>query len=234
MARIKAIFFDIDGTLLDSNDAHARAWLDALHGQGKQVPFDLVRTKIGKGGDKLLMEVAGIDSESEEGKALNARRSAILKQLYLPDLGPTKGARELVMQLQSLGLRCMAVTSSTKNDLAPLLRVATVADILTEAVTSDDAEKSKPSPDIVEAALEKAGVDPHEALMLGDTPFDITAAARAGVSTIAFRSGGWSDRDLREAIAIYDHPADLLAHIGESPLMKEQVTSSPRADRRPK
>ena len=212
MGHIKAVFFDIDGTLLDSNDAHARAWLDALHGHGKQVPFDLVRDKIGKGGDKLLMEVAEIDAESTEGKTINAQRSAIFKQLYLPDLGPTPGARALVVRLQSLGLRCIAVTSATKDDLAPLLRLSTVADVLTDAVTSDDAENSKPSPDVVQAALEKVGISPDEAVMLGDTPYDITAASRAGVSTIAFRSGGWSDRDLRGAAAIYDHPADLLAH----------------------
>lgn len=218
MARIRAILFDVDGTLLDSNDAHARAWCDALHGHGLQVPYELVRSKIGKGGDKLLMEVAGIDDESDQGKALKASRGKILKQSYYGGLGPTKGARELLLGLQALGFRCIAATSAGKDDLAPLLRAAGVADLLTEHVTSDDADASKPSPDIIEAALERVGLGPDEAIMIGDTPYDIIAAKRASVATIALRSGGWNDEDLKDAVAIYDDPADLLAHLEESPL----------------
>jgi len=219
MARIRAVFFDVDGTLLDSNDAHAHAWLDALQGHGKDVPFDRLRSKIGKGGDKLLTEVAGIDDESVEGKLLNARRAAIFKSFYLPDCGPLPGARALVQRLTSMAFRCAAVTSTGRNDLPELLRAADVADVLTEAVTSDDASESKPAPDLVQIALDRMGVGPREAVMIGDTPYDITAARSAGVSTIAFRSGGWSDRDLDGAIAIYDHPADLLAHLDDSPVV---------------
>lgn len=218
MARIRAVLFDVDGTLLDSNDAHAHSWLDALRGHGKDVPFDLVRSKIGMGGDKLLMEVAGIDHESLEGRLLNERRTAVLKAFYLPDLGPLPGARSLVQRLKSRGLQCIAVTSSGREDLADLLRAAAVADILTDAVTADDAERSKPSPDLVQAALHKLDIGPREAVMIGDTPYDIAAARSAGVSTIAFRSGGWTDRDLDGAIAIYDHPADLLSRIEQSPV----------------
>jgi HAD superfamily hydrolase (TIGR01509 family) len=215
MARVRGVLFDVDGTLLDSNDAHAHSWLDALRGHGKDVPFELVRSKIGMGGDKLLMEVAGIDHESIEGKLLNERRTAVLKAFYLPDLGPLPGARALVQRLKARGLQCVVVTSSTKEDLADLLRAAAVADVLTEAVTSD---ASKPSPDPVQAALDRLGIGPREAVMIGDTPYDIAAARSACVSTIAFRSGGWTDRDLEGAIAIYDHPADLLSRIDQSPL----------------
>jgi HAD superfamily hydrolase (TIGR01509 family) len=171
------------------------------------------------GGDKLLMEVAGIDHESIEGRLLNERRSAVLKAFYLPDLGPLPGARALVQRLKARGLQCIVVTSSSREDLADLLRAAAVADVLTEAVTSDDADESKPSPDLVQVALDRLGLGPREAVMLGDTPYDIVAARSACVSTIALRSGGWTDRDLDGAIAIYDHPADLLSHIEESPLV---------------
>lgn len=229
MASVKAVLLDVDGTLLDSNDAHARAWLEALHGAGKQISLELVRAKIGKGGDKLLMEVAGIDSESEQGQHVNARRSAILRQLYLPDLGPTKGSRELVERLQAMGLRCLPVTSSTKKDLAPLLRLATVADLLPDSVTSDDANESKPAPDLVEAALAKIKVDAREVVMLGDTAYDITAAARAGVWTIALRSGGWSDADLEGALEIYDDPAALLARLEDSAIVRGLPDSPPKA-----
>jgi len=218
MAQVRAVLFDIDGTLLDSNDAHAHAWLDALRGHGTDVPLELLRSKIGMGGDKLLMDVAGIDHVSVEGRILIERRTAVFKAHYLPDLGPTPGARALVERLRSRGLACCVVTSAGGSELADLLREASVANLFEHTITSDDAEHSKPDPDLVKAALEKLGVGPREAVMIGDTPYDIAAAARAGVSTIAMRSGGWKDRDLDGAIAIYDHPADLLARIEQSPL----------------
>jgi HAD superfamily hydrolase (TIGR01509 family) len=218
MARVRAVLFDVDGTLLDSNDAHAHSWLDALRGHGIDVPFDLVRSKIGMGGDKLLMELAGIDHESVEGKLVNERRIAVLKAFYLPDLGPTPGARALVQRLKSRGLDCIVVTSSGKDDLADLLRAAAVADLLTDLVTADDADASKPSPDLVQVALDRFGLGPRDVVMLGDTPYDIAAARSACVSTIALRSGGWTERDLAGAIAIYDHPADLLSNLEDSPI----------------
>src|SRR3954453_19348968 len=96
MARIRAVLFDIDGTLLDSNDAHAHAWLDALRGHGRSVPFDLLRSKIGMNVEKLLRDIAGIDANSVEGRSINERRAAILKAHYLSDTGPFPGARVLV------------------------------------------------------------------------------------------------------------------------------------------
>jgi HAD superfamily hydrolase (TIGR01509 family) len=236
MARIRAVLFDVDGTLLDSNDAHAHAWLDALRGHGKDVPFDLVRSKIGKGGDKLLMEVAGIDDKSLEGKLLSERRIAVFKAHYLPDLGPTPGGRSLVERLRSRGLARAVVTSAKSDELADLLREAAVANLFDVLITADDAENSKPDPDLVTAALEKLGVGPREAVMIGDTPYDIAAAARAGVSTIALRCGGWKDRDLDGAIAIYDHPADLLSRIDQSPLALgvEDAMPTPPSSRRPR
>ncbi len=237
MARIRAVLFDIDGTLLDSNDAHAHAWLDALRGHGKDVPFDLVRSKIGKGGDKLLMELAGIDDESPEGKLLSARRTAVWKAHYLPDLGPTPGGRALIERLRSRGLARAIVTSAGGDELADLMRQAAVVGMFDALITSDDAEHSKPDPDLVKIALDKLNVGPREAVMIGDTPYDITAAARAGVSTIAFRSGGWKDRDLDGAIAIYDHPADLLSRLDQSPLalgVEDAMPASSPSGQRPR
>ena len=237
MTRIRAVLFDIDGTLLDSNDAHAHAWLDALRGHGKDVPFDLVRSKIGKGGDKLLMELAGIDDGSPEGKVLSARRTAVFKAHYLPDLGPTPGGRALIERLRSRGLARAIVTSAGGDELADLMRQAAVVGMFDVLITSDDAEHSKPDPDLVKIALDKLNVGPREAVMIGDTPYDITAAARAGVSTIAFRSGGWKDRDLDGAIAIYDHPADLLSRLDQSPLalgVEDTMPASSPGGQRPR
>lgn len=228
MARIRAVLFDIDGTLLDSNDAHARAWLDSLRGHGQSVPFDLVRSKIGMGGDKLLAEVAGIDADSALGRSVSERRAAILKAQYLPDLGPFHGARVLVDRLRSRGLTCAAVSSASAADIEDLLRAAGVADLMDVVVSADDGGRSKPDPDLVHVALERVDVAPAEALMIGDTPYDIEAGARAGVPVVALRCGGrWTDRDLAGAIAIYDDPADLSSKLDASPLALDRASEPP-------
>ena len=228
MARIRAVLFDIDGTLLDSNDAHAHAWLDSLRGHGRNVPFDLVRSKIGMGGDKLLAEVADIDHESVEGRAISERRSMIFKAHYLPDLGPFHGSRVLVDRLRSRGLVCAAVSSSSSEDIADLLRAAGGADLMDVVVSADDADRSKPDPDLVEIALDRIGVLPAEALMIGDTPYDIAAGERAGVPVVALRcGGGWTDHDLAGAIAIYDNPADLSSQLDRSPLALDRESDPP-------
>lgn len=220
MTRVRAVLFDIDGTLLDSNDAHAHAWLDALRGHGKNVPFDLVRSKIGMGGDKLLRDVAGIDHESVEGRLIVERRAALLKGHYLADLGPFTGARVLVDRLRSRGLTCAVVTSSAAADAADLLRETGAADLMEHVISADDADKSKPDPDLVEVALERVSVSADEAILIGDTPYDVEAARRAGVAVIAFRCGGWKDKDLEGAVAIYDGPADLASHLDTSPIFR--------------
>jgi HAD superfamily hydrolase (TIGR01509 family) len=233
MSRVRAVLFDIDGTLLDSNDAHAHAWLDALRGHGMNLPFDLVRSKIGMGGDKLLREIADIDHESLEGRSITERRIALLKGHYMADLGPFAGARVLVDRLRSRGLLCAAVTSSKAIDAADLLREAGVADLMDHVITADDADASKPDPDLVEVALERIGVAAEEAVLVGDTPYDVEAGQRAGVAVIAFRCGGWKDKDLAGAIAIYDGPADLSSHLDESALVLGIESSDmPRLSRR--
>src|SRR5262245_55759075 len=136
MTRIRAVLFDIDGTLLDSNDAHAHAWLDALRGHGTNVPLALVRSKIGKGGDALLREVAGIDIDSDLGRSIAERRVALLKAHYLADVGPFAGARVLVDRLRSRGLALAAVTSANADELADLLRAAGVADLIEVCITA--------------------------------------------------------------------------------------------------
>jgi phosphoglycolate phosphatase-like HAD superfamily hydrolase len=226
--RIRAVLFDIDGTLLDSNDAHAHAWLDSLRGHGRNVPYELVRSKIGMGGDKLLAEVAGIDHESVDGRSIADRRVMILKAHYLSDVGPFHGSRVLVDRLRSRGLTCAAVSSARRDDVADLLRAAGVADLMEVVVSADDAERSKPDPDLVEIALDRVGVTASEAILIGDTPYDIDAARRAGVAAIALRcGGGWTDRQLAGAIAIYDDPADLSAQLDSSPLALDRDSEPP-------
>lgn len=217
---LSAVLLDVDGTLIDSNDAHARAWVDAFAEFGRTVPFDEVRKRIGKGGDKLMPEVSGVDPESRDGKAIDARRSEIFKQKYLPELRAFPNARALLERLAGDGLRLVVATSAKSEEMNALIEIFGGKGIVSGTTSSDDAENSKPDADIVQAALSRAHAAPSEALMLGDTPYDIEAAQRAGVRTVALRSGGWDDAGLHGALAIYADPSDLLAHYAESPFAR--------------
>jgi HAD superfamily hydrolase (TIGR01509 family) len=213
---LKAILFDVDGTLVDSNDAHAAAWIQAFADHRVMVDPLHVRRCIGMGGDKLMPAVSGIESDSAEGVAISERRGAIFTGQLLPTLRPFKDADKLVAEVKRLGLTAVAASSAKKDELKALLGVAQAGWLMDSTTSSDDAEHSKPAPDIIIAALQRANAEPDEAIMIGDTPYDIEAARRAGVRTIAFRSGGWSDGDLSGAIEIYDGAWDLLARLGDS------------------
>ena len=208
---LRGVLLDIDGTLLDSNDAHAQSWVDIFTRHRFGIPFDRVRPLIGKGGDKLLPELTGIDAESPRGKALSDERRKRFLEDYLPKLQPTRGARPLVEVLQAQGMRIVIATSSGEKELGALLEQAGVADLVRRATSSDDGA-SKPDPDIVRAALAEGKLAANEAVLVGDTPYDIEAATRGGVKTIALRCGGWwDDKALGGALAIYDDPAALAA-----------------------
>jgi HAD superfamily hydrolase (TIGR01509 family) len=213
---LKGVIFDIDGTLADSNDAHAQSWVETFAEAGYEVPFEVVRPLIGMGADKLLPKTIGIRHDSEQGKKLIKRRSEIFREKYLPRLRPLPGARALVLRVRENGLKAIVATSAKDEELQGLLRAANVEDLMEEKATASDAKRSKPDPDIVEAAIEESGVSPSNAVMIGDTPYDVEAATRAEVRSIAFRSGGWDDESLKGAAEIYDGPADLLAHYDAS------------------
>ncbi len=210
---IRGVLFDIDGTLVLSNDQHAKAWHEAFAQFGYDVPYEDIRRLIGMGGDKLIGRLEpGLSDEEGDGKKIKELRTEIFIQKYVPELQPTPGSRELVEAIQGLGLKTMVASSAKQDELEVLLQAAGVKDLLTEATTSDDAENSKPDPDIVQVALKKIGLQADEVGMIGDTPYDIEAATKAGVPCVALRCGGWSDRELNGAFAIYDDPADLLKH----------------------
>ena len=217
---LRPVIFDIDGTLVDSNDAHAHAWVDSLAEAGHHVAFERVRPLIGMGGDKVLPQLAGIEDDSPEGQRLAARRGEIFRERYFPGVQGLPGAQELVSHLASQGHRLAVASSARKEELEELLRCAGVERLIRLRTSSSDAEASKPDPDVIQAALEQLGCAASEALMIGDTPYDIEAARRAGIETIAFRSGGWTDADLRGAVAIYDGPAHLRREYERSPLLR--------------
>lgn len=216
---IRAVIFDVDGTLVDSVDYHAESWQRAFREFRKEVPFEKIRFQIGKGSDQFLPEFWSEEDLKKIGKPLEEFRADLFKKEYLPRVKGFPKVRELFLHLQACGQK-FALASSAKGDELQSYKIAAgIDDLIDRETSSDDAESSKPDPDIFEAALAKLGHPPlEETLVVGDTPWDIEAAKKAGLRTIAVRCGGFKEEHLRGAIAIFDDPADLLAHYSSSPL----------------
>ena len=205
-----AVILDVDGTLVDSNDAHARAWVDAFDEFGVAVALDAVRRSVGMGGDKLMPEVSGIEESSDLGGRIAKRRKEIFRERYLEQIEGFPRTRELIERLLADGFVLAIASSAKKDELDPLLEKAGVDDLISRRTSSDDADNSKPDPDIVVAAVRQAKVEPNRAVMIGDTPYDVAAAKRAGVEIVGFESGGWTREALAGAVEVYAGPADLL------------------------
>lgn len=214
----KAALLDLDGTLLLSNEAHARSFHLAARDLGLESPgvAEILRM-VGMGGDKLIPRAFGFEQESSEGKELSNRKKEIFRQSFGDGLQPTPGSRDLLERLREEGFRLIIATSASGDDLSLLLGRAGVEDLVDGCTSSTDVEESKPDPDIVEAALEEAGVEAGRAIMLGDTPYDVEAAARAGVTIVGVETGGWRPDDLAGAVAIYRHPAEILDQYPQTP-----------------
>jgi phosphoglycolate phosphatase-like HAD superfamily hydrolase len=203
---VKGVVLDVDGTLVDSNHQHACAWCAALEASGFAAPYATVRRLIGMGGDKLFPRMTGFAEDTPIGVETGTRRAEIFRSKYLPHLEPFAGTREMVKQWLDAGIAIAIASSADKRDLMDLLKIANVDDLIEQIASSEDAERSKPDPGIVKAAVDKLKVPRGHVLMVGDTPYDVEAAALAGIRTIAFRSGGWADEELVGALHIYDGP----------------------------
>jgi HAD superfamily hydrolase (TIGR01509 family) len=216
---VRGVLFDVDGTLVDSNLAHAQAWHDAFVEAGLDgVDVERLLRLIGMGADKLLPTALGIEADSAMGKRLAKRRGEIFREQHLPRIRPQPGAGELIRTLADRGLTLAVASSAEPDELRQLLRIVGAEWLADRAATSKDVKSSKPDPDVVHAALGEIGLSPKEVVLIGDTPYDVEASRRAGIGAIALRCGGWGDADLEGAAAVYDDPADLLAHLDESPL----------------
>jgi HAD superfamily hydrolase (TIGR01509 family) len=210
----KAIIFDIDGTLIDSVDAHAQAWCDTLAEFGHPVSFGDVRGQIGKGGDQLMPVYLSPLEVEFQGDAIGQFRSNLFQSRYLDTLKPFPQVRALFERLTADGIRIALASSAKGDELDAYKRIAGIEDLIHLEVSFDDAEKSKPAPDIFQAALRRLGnIPPADILAVGDAPYDAEAAGKAGLRTIGVLCGGFPEADLRAAgcIAIYDSPTDLLA-----------------------
>jgi beta-phosphoglucomutase-like phosphatase (HAD superfamily) len=214
---IKAVLLDVDGTLIDTNDAHAKAWVEAFAQFGLNIPFAKIRPLIGMGGDQLLPRTAGVEKDSEEGKKYADAWVKIFEEKYLPEVKPFPQAAELVQRIYDQGIGIIATTSSEEKLAGALLDKVGITHLLAEKTTAKDADRSKPAPDLIEAALRKGNCTAEQSVMLGDSPYDVQATESLNVRVIALRCGGFPDAQLAGAIAIYDSPADLLAKWDQSP-----------------
>lgn len=197
---MKAVLLDIDGTLVDSVDLHALAWQEAFQYFGKDVPFEDVRSQIGKGGDQLIPVFFTKEEIHEFGEELTKYRSEHFKRNYLPRVKGFPCSREFVQRLQKEGITVVLASSAKGDELEAYKRAADITDLIDDETSADDAKETKPEPDIFEAALKKAGnPNREEVVVIGDSPFDAIAAKKAGVHAIGVLLGGFSAEELRTA-----------------------------------
>lgn len=218
----EAVIFDIDGTLLDSVDLHAQAWQEAFRKFGHDIPFDRIRSQIGKGGDQLMPVFLEKNELEEKGKELQEFRGKLFKQKYLPRVKPFPGVRELFLKLKAEGKKLALASSAKGDELQDFERIANIQDLVQVETSSADAERSKPHPDIFEAALARLGDKENRdrVMVVGDSPHDAEAAGKANLRTVGVLCGGFPEESLRQAgvIAVFAGPEDLLRRFDESPL----------------
>ncbi|MGB8510018.1 MAG: HAD family hydrolase [Pyrinomonadaceae bacterium] len=230
---IKAVVFDIDGTLVDSVDLHARAWQEAFAKFGKQIPFEKVRYQIGKGGDQLMPVFFSKEELDEFGEEMLKYRGDLFKREYISRARAFPSVRSLFERIKADGKRIALASSAKEDEVKTYKKIARIEDLVEEEASADDAEKSKPHPDIFEAALARLGdVQPSEVIVVGDTPYDAEAAGKARLRTIGFLCGGFPEEDLRAAgcVAIYEGAADLLSRYDES-LLAHHASSADETPR---
>lgn len=221
----KAVIFDIDGTLLDSVDLHAQAWREALQHFGHDIPYAEIRSQIGKGGDQLLPVFLSEAELKERGKEIEKYRGDLFKSKYLSKVKPFPCVRELFLKVKAEGQQVALASSAKGDELKEFEEIAHIQDLVEVETSSADAKRSKPHPDIFEAALDRLGdgVKREEVVVVGDSPHDAEAAKRAGLRAVGVRCGGFPEKDLLDAgcIAIYDGPEELLQRYEETPLAKD-------------
>ena len=216
----KAAIFDVDGTLVDSVDLHALAWHEALLKFGHQVTFEQARGQIGKGGDQFIPVFLTEAEQRDHGAEMEEWRAELFRSKYLSLIRPFSAVPELLRRVRDAGLKVAVASSAKQSELDIYLEIARVTDLVDVATSSEDAENSKPEPDIFRVALQKLGIAGAEAVAIGDTPYDAEAAGKAQMVTIGLLCGGFRESELQKAgcVAVYPSPSALLACFTTSPL----------------
>ena len=218
---VRVVIFDVDGTLVDTVDLHAQAWRETFKHFGHDIPFADIRHQIGKGGDQLMPVFLSKEEIGRRGEEIEAYRGGLYNRDHMPRARPFPQVRELVELLRASGQRVVLASSGKGKEIEHYQELLGIGGLVDAVTTSDDAERSKPYPDIFEAALAKvAPLGPKDAVVVGDTPYDAEAARKAGIRAVGVLAGGFREADLRAAgcVAIYRDPADLLRHYERSPL----------------
>jgi HAD superfamily hydrolase (TIGR01509 family) len=223
---LTAVLLDLDGTLIDSNYQHALAWSRALRQHDVVVPVWRVHRHIGMGGDQLVTALLGEQTELELGDDLRKASAREFGRLR-DECVPLDGAAELVIELKRRGLTVVLASSSSQDDLDYFLERLGLREVVDGWTTKDDVERSKPQPDVVHAALAKAGGG--TAIMIGDSRWDIEAAANAGLETICVITGGWSEQELVDfgALAVYESLLDLRNSLDDIAALERPSLSLP-------
>jgi phosphoglycolate phosphatase-like HAD superfamily hydrolase len=219
---ISSAIFDIDGTLVDSVDFHAAAWQRAFAKFGIAVGYDAVRRQIGKGGDQLMPVFMSKADVRKRGKPLEQYRGELFKREYLPRVRAFPNVRDLFIRVRGDRKRIALASSAKQDEIGTYKRIAGIEDLVQTETSSDDADRSKPHPDIFEAALQRLAVPTANAVVIGDSPYDAEAAQKIGLRTIGLLCGGFAEEDLRAAGAteIYRDPANLLENYDQSLLVR--------------
>jgi HAD superfamily hydrolase (TIGR01549 family) len=214
-----AAILDVDGTLVDTNYHHAIAWYRAFRRHGVVAPVWRIHRQIGMGGDQLVGAVGGEDVEREAGDGIRAAEGELFSEL-IDEVAVFEGARELIVELKQGGRAVVLASSAKRDEVEHYLDLLDAHELADGWTTSADVEETKPEPDLVQAALAKAGTE--EAVMLGDTPWDAKAAARAGIETVGVLTGGFAEPELRDAgaVAVFESVSELRSSLDATPLAR--------------
>jgi HAD superfamily hydrolase (TIGR01509 family) len=207
--RLQAVLLDIDGTLVDSNDKHAQCWVDAFAHFGKDVPWDVIRGQIGKGGDLLVPDTLNAREMRDIGEKLKEYRGELWKRDYMKSVQPFPNVVKAIRSIHDRGVKVAFASSSNPDEVEYYVELLGVDDLLEGTTSAEDAKFSKPSPEIFQAALERVKSDPARTLVVGDTPYDILAAHRIPVPVAAVRCGGFPEESLKKAEFLFDDLAEL-------------------------
>jgi HAD superfamily hydrolase (TIGR01509 family) len=210
---------DIDGTLVDTNYHHAIAWYRAFRQHGIILPLWRIHRHIGMGGDQVIQALTDEQTEREKGDDIRTAEKALYFEL-IPEVETMEGSRELIEDLKRRGHTVVLASSAKEDEVDKYLDLLDARELADAWTTSADVENTKPEPDLVKAALEHAQGSPDDAVMVGDTPWDVDAAKGAGVGTLAVRTGGFGVDELREAgaLEVYESVAELRSKLDETPL----------------
>jgi HAD superfamily hydrolase (TIGR01509 family) len=214
----EAALLDVDGTLIDANYQHALAWYRAFREHGIVLPVWRIHRSVGMGGDQLVPALVGMDVDEKQGDAIRETRDRVYKGELIEGVAPLAGAHDLIVALRERDVRVVLASSSPEDEIDRYLDLLEAREVVDAWTTKDDVEATKPAPDLVLAAIDKAGT--RDAVMVGDTPWDIEAARKAGVPTLCVITGGWSEQELRDAgaAAVFESADELRQRLEETPL----------------